>query len=153
MKNKGNKPEKPKEKIPPKETLEGEIKEAIEKEKKHVEEGQKIAEEQEKVEEIKQETAKCEKKETPQAPYTTEKTPQTEYIENKEFYIKNKKDIGTIKNTIQEIKAQDPTISNIDDSKLYEIDPVTNKLKIKKMTKNILEKLRSKRVDLDFYNL
>ena len=155
MENKGNKPEKPKEKLPPKETLEGEIKEAIEKEKEHVEEGQKIAEQQEKVDEIKQETTTYVKKETPKEtqPYEKKEVSQTDYIENQDFYIKNDEDFDKIKDTIQEMKSQDPSISKVQDSDLYEIDPATKKLKIKSMSKHILEKLKSKRINLDFYNM
>ena len=153
MENKSNKPEKPKEKLPPKETLEGEIKEAIEKEKEHVEEAKKIAEEQEKVEEIKKETQPYKKVETQESKYSPEKKLQTEPKESQEFYIKNDEDFDKIKNTIQEMKSQDPTISKVQDSDLYEIDPTTKKLKIKSMSKHILEKLKSKRINLDFYNM
>ena len=155
MENKGNKPEKPKEKPPPKETLEGEIKEAIEKEKEHVEEGQKIAEEQEKVEEIKQETAPYEKKETPKETqlYEKKEVPPTEYIENQEFYVKNDKDFDKIKNTMQEIKTQDSSMSKVDDSELWEFEPETKKLKVRKMPRSVLDMLKQKQIVLDYYKM
>lgn len=147
-----NKPKNQKEKPASKETLEGEIKKAVEKEKEFIEEGQKIAEEQ-KVDEIKQEAQPYKKIEASQEKYKQENEPQTDSTKYQEFYVKNKEDFDTIKSTVQEIKAQDPATSKVQDSDLYELDPETKKLKLKSMSRQIIEKLKAKRVNLDFYNM
>ncbi len=150
MKNKQEKPKK--QKLQTKETLEQEIKEAIEEEKEHVEEAQKIAEEQEKIDETK-EAQPYKKVETPQEKYSEGKKLQTDYIDNQEFYIKNEKDFDTIKNTMQELKAQDPSMSRVDDSDLWEIEPETKKLKIRKMPRTILDMLKQKQIVIDYYKV
>ena len=134
-----------------KETLEKEIKVAFEEEKEHVEKGRKAAEEQEKINEIKQGTVTYKKKEKPEVEvkYKEEFKPE-EYIENQEFYVK-KEDFDTIKKTIHEIKSQDPSMARVDDSDVYEIEPETRKLKLRKMPRTILDRLKEKKIILDYY--
>ena len=153
MKNEHDKSEKLSKKQPQEENLEEEIEEAIEKEKEHVEEGQKIAEQQEEVNEINQEKATYVEKETPKEaqPYEKKEVPPTEYIENQEFYVKNEKDFDTIKSTMQEVKSQDPSMSKVDDSDLWEFEPETKKIKLRKMPRTILDKLMEKRIVLQYY--
>ena len=127
--------------------LEKEIEEAIQEEKEHVEEGQKIAEAQEQSNGVKQEMQEYQKKEQ-QEKYAAEK-PQIGYIENQEFYIKKDEDFDKIRETIQEIKSQNPAMSRVDDSDVYEIEPETKKLKLRKRPRMGVERLKEKKVILD----
>jgi len=141
-----------------KHNLEQEIKEAVEEKKEVVEKGQKIAEQQEGIGEIKQETATYGKKKTSEDVrygkkefkdlYSLEKKPQTEYIENQEFYVKNEKDFDKIKDTIKEIKSQEPSMARVDDSEFYEIEPETKKLKLRKMPRGVLDRLKEQKLFL-----
>jgi len=144
--------------------LEQEIKEAVQEEKEHVEEGQKIAEQQQEVDEIKQETAsytkkailksqQYRKKKPSQDIYSAGKKPHPDYIEQQEFYIKNPEDFDKIKDTIQEIKSQDPSMARVDDSDVYEIEPETKKLKLRKMPRTVLDRLKEKRVILEYFKI
>ena len=145
----------------PEEDLEKEVEEAIEEEKEHTEKAKKAAEEQEKIEEVKQpaggieKTAESYKKEesapgTVYSPQEGQKE-QSDYISNQEFYIKNPEDFDKIHSTLQEFKTQDSGMSNVEDSDLWEIEPETKKLKIRKMPRTVLDILKQRQIIIDYY--
>ncbi len=129
--------------------LEQEIEDAVEEEKE-AEETEKEVEHQEIIQGIKQD--EYEKKEKPKVEekYKEEFKPE-EYIENQEFYVKEEEDFDTIKKTIEEIKSQDPTIASVNDSDIYEIEPETRKLKLRRVPKTVLDRLKEKKIILDYY--
>ena|SRR3989338_3300716 len=145
---------------PMKQTLEEEIMEAIVVEKDHVGEGQKIAEQHEKFEGIAIEKQYEESESSAgqeaynqnkiQQPKYAAEPPKMDYIENQDFYIK-REDFDAIKNTMHEIKAQELGMSSVNDSDLWEIEPETKKLKIRKMPRGTLDMLKQKGILVDYY--
>lgn len=146
---------------PFRETLEEEIKEAVAEEKESVEEGRKIAEQQEIIREISPEVSKYENVRESGAekriyagnakPEYASGAEKTGYIINQDFYVKREEDIGTIQNTMKEIKSQQSGMSSVDDSDLWEIEPETKKLKIRKMPRGTLDLLKQKGILIDYY--
>ncbi|MBI2135286.1 hypothetical protein HYU09_04815 [Candidatus Woesearchaeota archaeon] len=151
-----------KKKFSMKETLEEEIKEAVAGEKENVGEGPKIPEQQEILQDISQKTLKYEKslqsgamQKTYSAgnakPEYASETGKADYIIDQDFYIRREEDIGAVQNAMKEIKSRELGMSRVDDSDLWEIEPETKKLKVRKMPRGTLDMLKQKGIVIDYY--
>ena len=56
-----------------------------------------------------------------------------------------------VKDALESVRKDMPGMPEVTDSDFYEIEPETKKLKLRKMPRTILDRLKEKKVILDYY--